>query len=420
MNFYCDLNKFSWPDILVEASAKTDQTVFYNPKTGTFFLDAKNKKFTDQTIKKLNLSEILDFTDRLKGFYETDTQALGKMGLALKRLANHAEKQQDALESNSKISLFVSSLFNSLNGQGFQTTTDRAQALANQLLAQMKVPAPIQYTQGQKEVHEQVSVQKFSNGRDKLFPVILGKGTEGTVYVRRLQESHVVKKSFYDIQNEYIIGVLLQHPNFNKTHHLYIKHNDESHPTTSPRVKYKLVMDKIEGVRLADIYQDKAPKLPDAVVQQLLKQAEESCLYLFDQNITWKDVNAQNIFVTKDNQLKICDFGYWKRESDSQNKAVSLLLGSMELVRWIMINTESFPEASDNPDLLKDIIFPPECFDQHTRPPHSRIYSNEAYKYKKEAWLQNLQQKLEKMKDYEKQEFLKNYFKRVWVNFSLR
>lgn len=420
MTFYCDLSKFNWPDLLVEASVKNDQTVFYNAKKGMFFLDAKDNQTTDQAIRKLNLSEILDFTERLKDYYATDAEALWKLGLALKRLANHTEKQQNTLETNSKISTFITSFFNSINGKGFQTTADRAYALANQLFNQLRIPAPILYSQGQKEIQRQVSVQKLPDGMDELHPVVLGTGSEGTVYIRRIQESHAVKKSFYDIHFEYMIGMLLQHPNLNKTHRLYIKHYDSSLHVTSQPVKYKLVMDKIEGVRLADIYRNRAPKLPNEVVQQLLKQAEDCCLYLFDQNITWKDVNAQNIFVTKDNQLKICDFGYWKRESDSQKKAISLLLGSMELVGWIMINTKSFPEAADDPDLLQNILFPSECFDPQTKPPHTRIYSNEAYKYKEEAWLQNLKQKLSKMNDGEKQAFLKNYFKRVWVNFVMR
>lgn len=419
MTFYCNLSKFSWPDLLVEASVQTDQTVFYNAKKGMFFLDDKDKRPTDQAIKKLDLSEILDFTERLKDYYATDAEALWKLGLALKRLAHHTEKQE-AWETNSKISTFISSFFNSLNGKGFQTTTDRAHILANQLFNQLKVPAPILYSQGEKEIQRQVSVQKLPDGMDELHPVVLGTGSEGTVYIRRIQESHAIKKSVFDIHFEYMIGMLLQHPNLNKTHRLYIKHYDPSVHVTSPRVKYKLVMDKIEGVRLGDIYRNRAPKLPDAVVQQLLKQAEDCCLYLFDQNITWQDVNEKNIFVTKDNQLKICDFGYWKRESDPQKKAISLLLGSMELVGWIMINTKSFPEAAYNPDLLQDILFPPECFDSQTRPPYTNIYSNETYKYREEVWLQNLKQKLEKMNDNEKQEFLKNYFKRVWVNFKMR
>lgn len=413
MSFYCDFSKFSWPDLL-EFSVERDQAIFYNEKKGSFFLDAKDTPLTDRAIRQLNLQEILDFTERVKDIYAKDETALGKMGLALQLMAYGAEKE----ESSAKISTIFTSFFNSVNGKGFQSTSARAQDLANRLFEQIKVPVPIIYNQRQKEIQQQVSVKKVTHAAGQSQCVTLGEGSEGTVYVRRLQASHAIKKSFYNIQNEYILGILLKHPNFNKTHRLYIKRYEETQKVRHPQLKYKLVMDKIEGVRLTEIYGDQAPKLSDAVVKSLLQQAEDCCLYLFDQNIAWKDVNSKNIFVTEENQLKICDFGYWKKQTDPQKKTLSLLLGSIELVEWILKSAQSLP---DHPSPNQDIVFPKECFDEQMIPhEHEHIYSIDDYKYKEEAWLQKIQQKLEKMTDKEKQDFLKNYFKKVWVHFILR
>ncbi|MEI6789583.1 MAG: hypothetical protein WCK42_00180 [Myxococcaceae bacterium] len=51
----------------------------------------------------------------------------------------------------------------------------------------------------------------------------LGKGESGTVYTHKQDPSLAVKKSGYDMSDEFEIGATLDHPSFVKSKALYVK-----------------------------------------------------------------------------------------------------------------------------------------------------------------------------------------------------
>ena len=69
-----------------------------------------------------------------------------------------------------------------------------------------------------------------------------------------------------------------------------------------------IVMEYLEGGSLADKLKDQKP-LPKYAVLKYLKQILEGVDFLHQRNIYHSDIKPANILFTKDDDVKICDFG---------------------------------------------------------------------------------------------------------------
>ena len=161
---------------------------------------------------------------------------------------------------------------------------------------------------------------------------LLGEGNEGSVFQHANHFNWVVKKSKTSLREEYLIGSMINHPNIVKTHKLFIK----TYPSNPNIQKYKLVMEKIQGEHLNNFFEK---KLPDATVKSLLEQARSCCLYLFDNQISWGDLHAENTYIdAKNGHLTIADLGFWHRQTTKSldEQAIDLMNNASGMIKNIL------------------------------------------------------------------------------------
>lgn len=64
-------------------------------------------------------------------------------------------------------------------------------------------------------------------------------------------------------------------------------------------------------------YIQKNGAVGECVAQRWSKQIVDAVQYLHNANITHRDLKLENILITEDEQIKICDFGFIKRQADN-------------------------------------------------------------------------------------------------------
>lgn len=158
-------------------------------------------------------------------------------------------------------------------------------------------------------------------------------------------------------------------------------------------------------------------KIPDQLIEKVLSQAKNSCLSLFDQKIGWMALDNKHILIDKDKEnLILIDPGKWTTIKDSKERALQLLLGSMEIVGWF-IKSSTLREGNQK-DLDKEnkIIFPKDFFEKKID--LGQIFSMYGpIEYKSE--LENIKTKIENAKnDDEIKAILADYFDQVIVEFK--
>lgn len=246
------------------------------------------------------------------------------------------------------------------------------------------VSSPVIYKKGEK-IKEIMAEKK-----------ILGEGSSGKVYILKSNPSLVMKKILLpnyrpdtDILREFHLGLTLNHLYLVKYRFIYIKEY-------SDQKKYKLVMDKIEGHTL-----DKIESLDDTKIKKLLKQARDCVGYLLGQKVYWCDLNPGNIFITENNDLKLCDFGLWSFETDSIELTRSLLQGSMQLVKQLLLISSLRKKYDDK------ISSPYNCLPSKFIDDTGKNWTSE----EKMEWFDGtLVDKLRSMSDLQKREYLEGYF----------
>lgn len=184
--------------------------------------------------------------------------------------------------------------------------------------------SPIKFEKGKAKISDFISLGK-----------VLGTGGYGKVYSQEGNSDLAIKKgkkTKYGSESihEYHIGHKIEHPNITKSHSLYIK----NYPTEKDYSKSYLVMDQVKGTLIADYAKDNT-KLPHEVIKNLIKEAQDCCIYLYKNNIRWNDLHHQNVFIT-DNHLKLIDFGQWRIETDLETKNLALYNGARQLVHSIL------------------------------------------------------------------------------------
>lgn len=259
---------------------------------------------------------------------------------------------------------------------------------------------PISYIKGKIKTKELIPTKKEK----------LGKGTSGIVHVAKNDSSKIVKKSNINIEKEYKIGKKLNHINLMKTDQLYIKKYQNGKKT-----KYKLVAEKITGRQLSNIYNLNKKNSKD-VTLKLIEQAKDLCCnYLFDENIVWKDVNAENLFIEKEsNKLKIIDFGHWEEIEEPNEKTFSLLTGAMEICGWI-VKTSTLRERGKQQELENKILF----FESMMRDRPYQVMSISTSFKNPTSWEASLIEEIKKTtNNQERKKLLADYFDHVYKTYE--
>lgn len=259
---------------------------------------------------------------------------------------------------------------------------------------------------------------EYKNGENKhIAPTdkkILGKTEISEVYGFKNKEQLAIKK--FNIRadekndlREYEIGNKLNHPNLVKLHNLYIKKCCKDDYVF---YKIKIVMDKVKGTQLEKYIRYDNEKLSKEHAKALIKQARDCCTYLFDNGVVWGDVNAGNLFVEETGNLKIIDFGGWGIEENPIKRGMQLLLGSMEIVGWVVKGT--VPLEGTRRELyqtkISECISPKEFFGKELK--LKQVFSRFGYTENVE-WMKDIMSKLQLLKYDEIQPFLEQYFDSV-------
>lgn len=317
-----------------------------------------------------------------------------------------------------KITKFFISLFHFVQGKGFKTTEDRLLDLAQKLTEQPQKkalnPATIPPLTQTPKLPSFLTLYKKGEVRTAdLIPTaksLIGKGTRGKVHLHRHDHNLVVKKTREDLKKEFSLGYQLNHPCIAKSKKLFIKHYRHGSP------KYKMIMERIEGVSVSQ-----HQKLPPSQITSLFQEAQKTMIYLFEQSVFWGDVSENNIFITNDGHLKICDLGYWKKEKNTSLLTKNLLLGAMELSRWILTASQSLENLStkDQVQWLARIFKPQEFFGDQI-PPQNKILSLGAFSdvYRDELWMKSLMAKINQLQPDGQIQFLQKYMDCVITNFN--
>lgn len=365
----------------------------------------------DQRINQLSLKQIEQVT---KTFAKESSPDVKEMAALIKGIAQASNQKK--YSGINKITKLFTSLFQVLQGKGFKTTEDRLLDLAKKMEKDFPVDSEkplIAPEQAKPSSDAIITYVKGETPTAQLVPTnknTIGTGAFGGVHIHREDKNLVVKKSHHNITREFELGHKLDHPCIAKSQQLYIKQY-----TPGVNGTYKLVMDKIEGT---NIHQQ---KLPSDKISSLLKETKDTVKYLFEQNIYWQDVNATNIFVTQDGHLKICDLGFWGEEQKTSILTKKLLLGAMELSRWILTASEIFEnvQGENRTQILGEIFKPKEFFGSKV-PTQNNIYSlaDREGLYNKEPWMKFLQSKINKMKPNQQLTFLQKYMDCVITNFK--
>lgn len=384
--------------------------------------NCEDKNSSDSKIEKLSFQDMVGRAEKMNASYENyDSLTLKNMVQVLDQWTIQKEKKHFFLRLNR----ILKTHFNF----SFSTTTEKVRVLSQALsLKQAKLS---------KRELKSIEVTRHPTGQeiDKIQSLAFkltesgktvclgkGKGAQG-VYDAESNQAIKVERSAVAYTKrfiqEYRIGAKLDHPNLAKSKSLHLIPSESNSSSEFTFANMYLVMEKIEGTTISSSMKE-AEKHSEQIILNALDAAKNCCLYLFDENIAWKDVNDQNIFITNDNQLKICDYGAWSLEPDSKKRALKLLLGSMEATSWLL-RTSAIGTAEYN-NKSSELKYPKEFFQQDIG--LKNIYTallnfdsnnpNTPYRVVEEhPWVIPLQKKLEHMNDQEIKDFLADYFDQV-------
>lgn len=184
----------------------------------------------------------------------------------------------------------------------------------------------IQQTEYKEPGKNKSSETNIINQRYKIVET-LGKGGMGAVYKAldmRLRNTPVAIKeiSLETIENERIEKVIENFENEAETL-IQLRHN------SIPRVmdffsldndKCYIVMDLIEGETLEQIVKRRGA-IPESEVREWLDQLSDVLSYLHSRQpkIIFRDLKPSNIMITKDNEIKLIDFGIARTFKDDKN-----------------------------------------------------------------------------------------------------
>ncbi len=186
----------------------------------------------------------------------------------------------------------------------------------------------------------------------------LGEGCFGEVFIHRENQSLAVKKSWHDLSKEYEVACYLDHRCLVAVKQLFIKRYPGN------RKLSKLVMERIIGERMdSERFSDK--KLSEENIERLCDDVKDTMQYLFNCKVSWNDMKVENLFLTEDGHLKICDYGMWIREENVSVRMEMLFMGAIDLLGSILRSSVSQRRCFNQ---LPDILLPDEFLDQILMP----------------------------------------------------
>ena len=165
---------------------------------------------------------------------------------------------------------------------------------------------------------------------DQRYEIIeqLGKGAMGTVYKAR------------DTKLDRLVALKQLSPGLTQDSHLLARFRQEakalarlSHPHIvqvydflESDNHYWIVMELVEGEELEQVLSNTQMKMSD--IKELGFQMAEGLAYAHEKGVVHRDFKPANVLLTKDNQIKITDFGIAKVNNSAELTQVNTIMGS--------------------------------------------------------------------------------------------
>lgn len=192
----------------------------------------------------------------------------------------------------------------------------------------------------------------------------LGKGEFGKVYdlgerVVKQSDNCVLKLG---LRQEHTVGLKIQGlPHTVSMGTLYVGRSEEDKEEEDAIEEHYLLMEKAAGSPLTQIYKG-TNKLNLEETSLLIRELKELSLELLQRQVAWGDVNDGNLLIEENRRnFTLIDYGGWSIQEEPRKCAKSLLIGSLEIVGWVLKSSflrETDPKASVNAFLWPTSLFP--------------------------------------------------------------
>ena len=273
---------------------------------------------------------------------------------------------------------------------------------------------------------QKYSFNNFSKVIKEIFPVLLGSGSFGNVYLVRhniTQEEYAMKvvdkkklnqlygNSYEQILNEIRIHSKLDHENII---HLYNVYEDEEN--------IKIIMEYAQKGNLFDVIQKEKKGISEEKAYKYFIQIVNAVYYLHQHNIIHRDIKPENILISEDDTIKLCDFG-WAKELTLENRKT--FCGTAGYMAPEIVTSENYGFGVDIwslGNLLYEMIFGHSPFEGNNMNSIMINIKTKDLTYDKpiskecknliEKMLESNQQKRFKITDIFEHDFIKKYTKK--------
>ena len=255
-----------------------------------------------------------------------------------------------------------------------------------------------------------------------IFPILLGSGSFGKVYLVKHNLTHkeyamkiIDKKKLKQMgyNNEQILEELKIHSKLDHENiiHVYnVFENEEN---------FNIIMEYAKNGNLYDVITREKGGLSEEKALGYFTQVVNAVYYLHQNNIIHRDIKPENILISENDIIKLCDFG-WAKELNLENR--NTFCGTAEYMAPEIVTNENYDFSVDIWSLgilLYEMIFGHSPFEGKNKnsiminiKSHELIYdkpiSNEC-KDLIEKILENNPQKRLKIKDIIEHSFIKKY-----------
>ena len=208
---------------------------------------------------------------------------------------------------------------------------------------------------------QKYSLNNFTKVIKEIFPVLLGSGSFGNVYLVRhniTQEEYAMKvvnkkkldqlygNSYEQILNEIKIHSKLDHENIIR---IYNVSEDEEN--------INIIMEYAQKGNLFDVIKKEKKGISEDKAYKYFIQIVNAVYYLHQHNIIHRDIKPENILITEDETIKLCDFG-WAKELTLENRKT--FCGTAEYMAPEIVTNENYGFGVDIwslGNLLYEMIF---------------------------------------------------------------
>ena len=273
---------------------------------------------------------------------------------------------------------------------------------------------------------QKYSFKNFSKVIKDIFPILLGSGSFGNVYLVKhniTQKEYAMKvvdkkklsqsygNSYEQILNEIKIHSKLDHENII---HIYNVFDNEEN--------INIIMEYAKKGNLLDIIKKEKSGMSEIKAFKYFIQVVNAVYYLHQNNIIHRDIKPENILIAEDDIIKLCDFG-WAKELTLENR--NTFCGTAEYMAPEIVTSENYAFGVDIWSLgilLFEMIFGHSPFEGKNMNSiminikvHDLIYDKPVSKECKnliEKMLESNPQKRFKITDIFEHDFIKKYSKK--------